>query len=73
METLINEEALVLAKYLRDERKSWVPRISILCVNSNANPCSFKESFRKILFNIRVEVCTERSQYSNRLLSNTLR
>jgi len=30
IETLINEEALLLAKYLRDERKSWGPRIAIL-------------------------------------------
>lgn len=29
IETLINEEVLNLAKYLRNERKSWVPRISI--------------------------------------------
>ncbi len=29
IETLINEEALLLAKYLRDERKEWVPRIAI--------------------------------------------
>jgi len=28
IETLINEEALLLAKYLRDERKKWNPRIS---------------------------------------------
>ena len=27
IETLINEEALLLAKYIRDERKTWVPRI----------------------------------------------
>lgn len=27
LETLINEEALLLAKYLRGERKTWVPRI----------------------------------------------
>jgi CRISPR-associated protein Cas1 len=26
--TLINEEALLLANYLRDERKTWVPRIA---------------------------------------------
>jgi len=26
-ETLINEEALLLAKYLRDEKKTWIPRI----------------------------------------------
>jgi CRISPR-associated protein Cas1 len=26
VETLINEEALLLAKYLRNERQSWVPR-----------------------------------------------
>jgi CRISPR-associated protein Cas1 len=26
LETLINEEALLLAKYLRDERKTWIPR-----------------------------------------------
>jgi len=30
IETLINEEALLMAKYLRDEKKSWVPRIAIL-------------------------------------------
>lgn len=29
VETLINEEALLLAKYLRDERKTWIPRIAI--------------------------------------------
>jgi CRISPR-associated protein Cas1 len=29
LETLINEEALLIAKYLRDERKSWIPRIAI--------------------------------------------
>ena len=27
IETLINEEALLLAKYLRDERPTWTPRI----------------------------------------------
>ena len=27
IETLINEEALLLAKYLRNERKDWIPRI----------------------------------------------
>lgn len=26
LETLINEEALLLAKYLREEKKTWVPR-----------------------------------------------
>jgi len=29
LETLINEEALLLAKYLRGEKKAWVPRISL--------------------------------------------
>lgn len=28
IETLINEEALLLAKYLRNERKTWIPRIT---------------------------------------------
>ncbi len=28
IETLINEEALLLARYLRDERKNWIPRIA---------------------------------------------
>ena len=28
LETLINEEALLLAKFLRDERIAWVPRIT---------------------------------------------
>lgn len=27
IETLINEEALLFAKYLRDEKETWVPRI----------------------------------------------
>lgn len=27
IETLINEEALLLAKYLRHERETWIPRI----------------------------------------------
>ena len=27
LETLINEEALLIAKYLRDELKSWIPRV----------------------------------------------
>ena len=26
IETLINEEALLLAKYLRDEKNTWIPR-----------------------------------------------
>jgi hypothetical protein len=29
IETLINEEALFLAKFLRDERKVWTPRIPV--------------------------------------------
>ncbi|MCK4478096.1 hypothetical protein KAU88_06180 [Candidatus Bathyarchaeota archaeon] len=29
IETLISEEALLLAKFLRDERKTWIPRIAI--------------------------------------------
>jgi len=30
LETLINEEALLFAKFLRDERESWTPRITVL-------------------------------------------
>jgi hypothetical protein len=29
VETLINEEALLLGKYLRNERESWAPRIAV--------------------------------------------
>ena len=29
LDTLINEEALLLAKYLRNERQTWSPRIAI--------------------------------------------
>ncbi len=29
IETLINEEALLLAMYLRDERKIWSPRMAM--------------------------------------------
>lgn len=28
-DTLISEEALLLAKFLRDERKTWTPRIAV--------------------------------------------
>lgn len=32
VETLINEEALLLAKYLRNERQVWIPRVvSLAC------------------------------------------
>ena len=30
IEILINEEALLLVKYLRDEKKTWIPRIDLL-------------------------------------------
>ena len=30
IETLINEEALLLAKFLRDEHEIWIPRIAVL-------------------------------------------
>jgi len=30
LDTLISEEALLFAKFLRDERKTWVPRIAVL-------------------------------------------
>jgi transposase-like protein len=33
IETLLNEEALLLTSYLRDERKTWIPRIT-LCSRS---------------------------------------
>jgi len=29
LETLINEEALLFAKFLRDERETWIPRVAI--------------------------------------------
>jgi len=29
IETLISEEALLLAKFLRDEKKTWIPRIAV--------------------------------------------
>lgn len=45
LETLINEEALLLAKYLREERKKWTPRIvNIKCTTLvRAKECSSKE------------------------------
>jgi hypothetical protein len=30
LETLISEECLLLAKYLRNEKKEWIPRIAEL-------------------------------------------
>ena len=29
LETLINEEALLLAKYFRDEKENWTPRVAL--------------------------------------------
>ena len=29
IETLANEEALLFAQYLRDERKTWIPRVDL--------------------------------------------
>ena len=29
LETLISEESLLFAKYLRDERETWIPRIAL--------------------------------------------
>jgi len=29
LQTLINDEASLLAMYLRDEKKNWIPRIII--------------------------------------------
>jgi CRISPR-associated protein Cas1 len=31
LDTLINEESLLFGKFLRDERKTWIPRIPPLC------------------------------------------
>ena len=31
IETLISEEALLLAKFLRNEKEEWKPRIAIPC------------------------------------------
>jgi hypothetical protein len=30
IETLINEEALLLGMYLRNEKKDWIPRVEII-------------------------------------------
>ena len=30
LDTLISEEALLFAKYLRNERRDWVPRIPVV-------------------------------------------
>lgn len=29
LETLINEEALLIARYIRNEKEAWIPRIAI--------------------------------------------
>jgi len=31
LETLINEEALLFAKFLRGERETWIPRLPCSC------------------------------------------
>jgi len=30
IDTLISEEALLLAKYLRNEKKEWIPRVALI-------------------------------------------
>jgi hypothetical protein len=35
LETLINEEALLLAKFLRNEGETWIPRISSISSGLN--------------------------------------
>jgi hypothetical protein len=34
IETLIGEEALLFAKYLRNEKKEWMPRIAGVCTHT---------------------------------------
>jgi hypothetical protein len=38
IETLISEEALLFAKFLRDERKTWTPRIAVCRSMTNSYP-----------------------------------
>ena len=30
VETLVNEEALLFAKYLRNEKEKWTPRVTVI-------------------------------------------
>jgi len=32
IETLINEEALLLSMYLRDEKRDWIPRTGVISI-----------------------------------------
>ena len=54
IETLINEEALLLAKYLRDERKTWTPRIAVpmiaIIAPINVDLTTHIEDITKLLF-----------------------
>ena len=38
IDTLISEEALLFAKFLRDERKTWTPRIAVCRSMTNSYP-----------------------------------
>ena len=38
LDTLINEEALLLAKYLRNEKKEWMPRVAMVNTLKEAPP-----------------------------------
>jgi CRISPR/Cas system-associated endonuclease Cas1 len=51
--TLINEEALLLAKYLRDEKQCWIPRIP----SARASPINWhdrrwSDRYREMIFSI---------------------
>ena len=43
-ETIINEEAFLFAKYLRNERQSWNPRIA--CLNLRSGDISRSPKYR---------------------------
>jgi hypothetical protein len=40
IDTLISEEALLFAKYLRQERKEWIPRIPNLTLSASVSAFS---------------------------------
>ena len=51
IETLINEEALLLTKYLKGETQTWIPRVvrERICVSDNAKLFLYNEKCPSVL------------------------
>ncbi len=78
IETLVNEEAQLFARYVRDEKNKWIPRIVVLTWNRAVQPKNIKSLYfvrfiidhdkkkteKGEIFKDRLEVLREHTSYS---------